>query len=43
MAATVEDTVDKIRAWQRAVIVTEVRPKIWVRTAALMTARSDGC
>jgi IS605 OrfB family transposase len=31
--ATVEDTVDKIRAWQRAVIVTEVRPKIWLRTA----------
>jgi IS605 OrfB family transposase len=27
--ATVEDTVDKIRAWQRAVIVTEVRPKIY--------------
>jgi len=31
--ATVEDTVDKIRAWQRAVIVTEVRPKIYERTA----------
>lgn len=31
--ATVEDTVDKIRAWQRAVIVTEVRPKIYQRTA----------
>jgi transposase len=30
--ATVEDTVDKIRAWQRAVIVTEVRPKIYART-----------
>jgi IS605 OrfB family transposase len=27
--ATVEDTVDKIRAWQRAVIATEVRPKIY--------------
>jgi hypothetical protein len=31
--ATVEDTVDKIRAWQRAVIVTEVRPDIYRRTA----------
>ncbi len=31
--ATVDDMEDKIRAWQRAVIVTEVRPKIWVRTA----------
>ncbi|MGH3522187.1 MAG: zinc ribbon domain-containing protein [Mycobacterium sp.] len=30
--ATVEDTVDKIRAWQRAVIVTEVRPAIYTRT-----------
>ena len=30
--ATVEDTVDKIRAWQQAVIATEVRPKICVRT-----------
>jgi hypothetical protein len=30
--ATVEDTVDKIRAWQQAVIVTEVRPKIYART-----------
>lgn len=30
--ATVEDTVDKIRAWQQAVVVTEVRPKIYART-----------
>ena len=30
--AAVEDTVDKIRAWQRAVIVIEVRPKIYART-----------
>ncbi|MDT5279133.1 MAG: hypothetical protein QOJ20_328 [Mycobacterium sp.] len=30
--ATVEDTVDKIRAWQQAVISTEVRQKIYVRT-----------
>ncbi len=37
--ATVEDTVDKIRAWQRAVIVTEVRPKIFQRTAANDDAR----
>ena len=29
--ATVEDTVDKIRAWQQAVIATEVRPKICSR------------
>jgi IS605 OrfB family transposase len=29
--ATVEDTVDKIRAWQRAIIATEVRPKIYAR------------
>jgi IS605 OrfB family transposase len=29
--ATVEDTVDKIRAWQQAVIATEVRPKIYDR------------
>jgi hypothetical protein len=29
--ATVEDTVDKIRAWQRAVIATEVRAKIYTR------------
>ncbi|AGB24822.1 transposase [Mycobacterium sp. JS623] len=29
--ATVEDTVDKIRAWQQAVIATEVRPKIYAR------------
>jgi IS605 OrfB family transposase len=29
--ATVEDTVDKIRAWQHAVIATEVRPKIYAR------------
>ncbi len=29
--ATVEDTVDKIRAWQRAVIATEIRPKIYAR------------
>jgi hypothetical protein len=27
--ATVEDTVDKIRAWQQAVIATEVRPIIY--------------
>jgi len=27
--ATVEDTVDKIRAWQQAVIATEVRPKVY--------------
>jgi hypothetical protein len=31
--ATVEDAVDKIRAWQQAVIATEVRPKIFSRTA----------
>jgi hypothetical protein len=31
--AGVEDTVDKIRAWQQAVIATEVRPKIYARTA----------
>jgi IS605 OrfB family transposase len=30
--ATVEDTIDKIRAWQQAVIATEVRPKICART-----------
>jgi hypothetical protein len=30
--ATVEDTVDKIRAWQRAVIATEVRAKIYAHT-----------
>ena len=30
--ATVEDTVDKIRAWQQAVIATEVRPKIYARS-----------
>ena len=29
--ATVEDTVDKARAWQQAVIATEVRPKIYAR------------
>ncbi len=29
--ATVEDTVDKIRAFQQAVIATEVRPKIYAR------------
>lgn len=29
--ATVEDTVDKIRAWQQAVIATEIRPKIYAR------------
>jgi hypothetical protein len=29
--ATVEDTVDKIRAWQQAVIATEVRPRIYAR------------
>jgi hypothetical protein len=29
--ATVEDTVDKIRAWQQSVIATEVRPKIYAR------------
>jgi IS605 OrfB family transposase len=31
--ATVEDTVDKIRAWQQAVITTDVRPKIYAHTA----------
>jgi hypothetical protein len=31
--ATVEDTVDKIRAWQQAVIATEVRPKICASSA----------
>jgi IS605 OrfB family transposase len=31
--ATVEDTVDKIRAWQQAVIATEVRPKIYSHIA----------
>ncbi|WP_165799770.1 zinc ribbon domain-containing protein [Mycolicibacterium tusciae] len=30
--ATVEDTVDKIRAWQQAVMASEVRPKIYART-----------
>lgn len=30
--AAVEDTVDKIRAWQQAVIATAVRPKIYART-----------
>ena len=30
--ATVEDAVDKIRAWQQAVIATEVRAKIYGRT-----------
>jgi hypothetical protein len=29
--ATVEDTVGKIRAWQQAVIATELRPKICAR------------
>jgi IS605 OrfB family transposase len=29
--ATVEDTVDKIRAWQQVVIATEVRSKIYAR------------
>jgi IS605 OrfB family transposase len=29
--ATVEDAVDKARAWQQAVIATEVRPKIYAR------------
>ena len=29
--ATVEDTVDKIRAWQQAVIATELRSKIYCR------------
>jgi hypothetical protein len=32
--ATVEDTVDKIRAWQQAVIATEIRPKIYQRAGA---------
>ena len=32
--ATVEDTVDKIRAWQQAVIATDVRPKIYTRADA---------
>lgn len=27
-----EDTVDRIRAWQQAVIATEVQPKICART-----------
>ena len=31
--ATVEDTVGKIRAWQQAVIATEVRTKIYAHTA----------
>jgi hypothetical protein len=31
--ATVEDAVDKIRAWQQAVIATEVRAKIFARAA----------
>jgi IS605 OrfB family transposase len=31
--ATVEDTVDKIRAFQQAVIATEVRPKIYERAS----------
>ena len=31
--ATVENTVDKIRAWQQGVIATEVRPRIYSRTA----------
>lgn len=31
--ATVEDTVDKIRAWQQAVIATEIRPKIYAHTS----------
>jgi IS605 OrfB family transposase len=31
--ATVEDTVDNIRAWQQAVIATEVRQKIYARTS----------
>jgi hypothetical protein len=29
--ATVEDTVDKIRAWQQSVIATQVHPKIYAR------------
>lgn len=37
--ATVEDTVDKIRAWQRAVIVTEVRQEIYCRTCGDDAAR----
>lgn len=37
--ATVEDAVDKIRAWQQAVIATEVRRKIWVRTGDDMAKR----
>jgi hypothetical protein len=32
--ATVEDTVDKVRAWQQSVIAAEVRPKIYARTHA---------
>jgi Putative transposase DNA-binding domain len=31
--ATVEDTVDKIRAFQQAVIATEVRPKVYARAS----------
>jgi hypothetical protein len=30
--AAVEDSVDKIRSWQQAVIATEVRPKIYARS-----------
>ena len=37
--ATVEDTVDKIRAWQQAVIATEVRPKIYARAGDDKTER----
>jgi hypothetical protein len=40
--ATVEDTVDKIRAWQQAVIATEVRPKSMLAPATTSTS-ADGC
>src|SRR6478735_1591254 len=37
--ATMEDTVDKIRAWQHSVIATEVRPTIYARADVDMTER----
>jgi IS605 OrfB family transposase len=37
--ATVEDTVDKIRAWQQAVIATDVRPTIYARADVDKTER----
>jgi hypothetical protein len=44
--ATVEDTVDKIRAWQQAVIATELRPTIYARAgeqpcAFLLSSRAE--